>query len=295
MINIKDSIDKEIKINPTYLAPRRYDSIKLNEMHYKKEVEEFISLVTKNVDIKYLANMYNNYNSLYVTNCNFLNRTDAIAYYILVDNFIYCPDNLKEVLFHELFHAASSVITNNGLIIHSGFAQYTGDIKLYEVGFGLNELYSDILAERYVGYPTKYASRVEHNMLKLFEKIFGHKKMLNMYLTANLDGFVSVLSKYCEITDIYKMLNSLDLIVEMAKITNPVTDEEYFECLNEVTYIMYDVITQLLLNYRYKNNNAVIKELLNDPNQLHVMYAPDSWKDGTLAGHEKYLKKIKAK
>ena len=114
----------------------------------------------------------------------------------------------SSALYHELFHMAST-IKNTGLV---GFHQYFS--KKENIGIGLNEGYTELLTQRYFGNKHKiknvydYESKIAYNV----EMILGKEKMEELYLKADLNGFIEEMKLFAKEEDILEFLVNLDYI-----------------------------------------------------------------------------------
>ena len=159
---------------------------RFNNSNFKDEIISFCNVILKNFDNKYLENFYNNINSLTVIEEALDNNHKNC--YVTRDNTIYLesPDE-KELIFHELFHMASSIYKDD--TIYCGFAQWKNDDIIAK---GLNEGYTQLLTERYFG-SEKYNEEVYYEEMlfsKFTEDIVGKDKMNELFLTSNLEGLI---------------------------------------------------------------------------------------------------------
>ena len=161
------------------------------------------------------------------------------AVYINCDNTILLIKNdIPEfIIFHELFHAASSLMEDD--MIYSGFRQY--DFKTrYDFGYGLNEGYTQYMKEKYFGQDPreKYVYLVEKHFASLLEEIVGEKNMECFYLQANLKKLYDKLQDYIDYDKITRFMKNLDFFKDhvsskkddrtLLKINNKIKDCSYF-------------------------------------------------------------------
>ena len=167
----------------------------------------------------------NNLKSLLIINHEFLiNEKETIkslACYNHLGNWILVDKKfVHKVLFHELFHVASSIkIKNdNNTLLFSGFRQTKNDET---IGIGLNEGYTEILVKRYfkenndlITYP------IETSIAKSLEIIVESEKMEQLYFTADLKGLILELCKYIDKEEIMDFLTKLDFLYKYSNLKN---------------------------------------------------------------------------
>ena len=145
----KDSKVKDISkiVSPKLdLESKRINLRKEISLEEKKEIYKFIKVVLKNFDLSVLTNFYNNINDLKVEK----NKNNYSNRYYFKDNsikYVHIP-----AIYHELFHMSSTHFDNHGETIncYSGFSFIEfKNFKMYKVGVGLTEGYTDLMTERY--------------------------------------------------------------------------------------------------------------------------------------------------
>ena len=112
-------------------------------------------------------------------------------------------------IFHELFHMAS---TNRMIVdyVQTGFFSYKDGMG---IGKGLNEGYTDLLAQRYFGdVGTKIGYPLEYRYSLALETIVDREKMENLYMSSNSYQLVRELEKYDSADNIICFLKMLDTI-----------------------------------------------------------------------------------
>ena len=138
-------------------------------------------------------------------------------------NYIDTKHVVKEILFHELTHAASRNLHKIRSVI--GFSQ-TKIIKtdnfgiINNIGRGINEGYTSLITKRYF---IKEEAIVEIGNIKLgtgynyvmsiaeiIELIIGREKMLELYFKSDLKGLISELSNYQNIKLVEQFILDLD-------------------------------------------------------------------------------------
>lgn len=111
---------------------------------------------------------------------------------------------LKNIIVHELFHAASSYKIGN--VVSCGFHQANGSF-----GVGVNEGCTDYLAREVCpsvgcGYPYEVV------VVRLITKLIGKSRMLEFYFKGNLEGLIKELSKYQSRDDVIQFIRDVDTV-----------------------------------------------------------------------------------
>ena len=265
----------------------------LEENDLEKAVLWFAKYISEEYEEKDLINFYNNINKAIIdtkllTGKNQLLRKlksdpGLLGAYMPIMNIIHVDrDNDFDSIYHELFHLASSVNKNG--IFYSGFSQKKFKFgKLLIYGVGVNEGYTELLAERFaekngINKITK-TYKLEVNIAMLLEKIVGEEKMSSLYLNANLHGLIQELAQYANEQDIINFISEVDFLhnsndnnkkrerylksvynflfnaytkkLEIQKQNGIITDEEY-ESRRKFYYDSFD----------YTYDNKTIQELL---------------------------------
>lgn len=201
---------------------------------YRDIINSFSDVLKRNFEQKDLKNYYHNINSFHINSftenllnsfyLDFVGGSYSLANNTISVNFRFLISNIKMVLYHELFHLASS--KNLGNIKYSGFL-FKDKEKKQSVGLGLNEGYTELLAARYILHNNSslLANMLESlrkeiiiilfgekNFQKYFvfpkykhdyhyhvfiaeklEQIVGKEKMQSLYLNANLKDLIDEL------------------------------------------------------------------------------------------------------
>lgn len=200
---------------------RKFDNLHEEEI-LKKDfgdlILNFIKVVKENIPQVNDAILINNFNTIStsykefaVTNKLF-NRHTA-GQYVPIDNSIeLSKTNYKITINHELLHALTTVIDPATGMIYCGFEQV--DNQNNEFATGLNEGYTQYLAEKYFGKENSYTSAyVYHKKIaEILESIVGVDNMQTFYFIANLNGLVEYLKNYAPEEEIYKFIHTLDLL-----------------------------------------------------------------------------------
>lgn len=111
---------------------------------------------------------------------------------------------INNVLSHELFHAATYMTTDN--IMFCGFYQNSG---IYDIGNGINEGYTELLARRYFDKENGYYDD-EVIIAALIEEIIGKDKMESLYFYADLKGLIKSLSAYTDESYVNRFIINFD-------------------------------------------------------------------------------------
>lgn len=196
------------------LESKRINLRKEISFEEKKEINKFIKVLLKNFDLSVLTNFYNNINRLKVEISNSYYRST----YNANDNTI--RYNYLPVIYHELFHMSSTYFDNHEETIncYSGFTfMEVKNFKIYKVGIGLTEGYTELMTERYFEEFFKKVLNpyfIEKSVASQVEKIVGKSLMERLYLTANLKGLIDELNKYKSEEEIAQFLTNFDFIVK---------------------------------------------------------------------------------
>lgn len=178
---------------------------------FRSVIKDFIVILTKNFPREDLKNFYNNINGLKLKTKKL---REASAHYKIDKNEIEVekdlkPSSINGILFHELFHMASSTYANGRR--YSGFSQRTKSTKKI-IGNGINEGYTELLAHRYYPQIFKYSYVEECGIVLHLEDIIGKEEMSKLYLNADLNGLINKLREYTKDEDILEFITSVDQI-----------------------------------------------------------------------------------
>lgn len=167
----------------------------------------------------------------------------------------------NEALEHELLHVASSLKQDN--VFYKGFYQKNGII---DIGSGLNEGYTQLLAERYFSFSrnndiNRNCYLIEKRYAKIIENIVGKNIMQNLYFKADLKGLVMELNKYADINEIFTFLTNLDLYKTIS-FENVDILENKLKCMNN--FVIKTYMKKVLINNTFsivKLNKLILEEL----------------------------------
>ena len=152
-----------------------------NKTEFNEQLKEFERVIRSNFSKEVLGNFERNYSQLRL----YMDRgLDANGGYRMFDNVILLNTTNPYVVFHELFHMASSWADIENDILYTGFDVY---INNYCMGEGINEGYTELMSNRYFnkkaeGYPFNF------EIAKKIEEIVGRERMEGLYLTSNIRG-----------------------------------------------------------------------------------------------------------
>ena len=240
------------------------DNDDLDKLISEKELSDILSEFKTTLESRFskeeLITFYNNIKTLRIEetdlaeiNKDSKNKVDTLAVYKIADNIISLPDkNNANTMYHELFHMSNSLIKDT--VVFSGFFQYDF-ANLTGVGEGINEGYTQILAERYFDKSSKgnYDYFI-YIMLKL-EKIVGKDKMESLYMKSDLNGLIEELKNYSHPADIKDFIIYLDYLIKNIY-KKELTKEQIKELSKMALYVnKYIIITYLNSIDYYGINN----------------------------------------
>lgn len=172
---------------------------------------------------------------------------------------------LRQILSHELMHAASSHKYNG--LYSIGFSQLNN--KQGRIGDGINEGYTDLISQRYFCNNGKdVVMTTVYTYLKavseITELIIGKQKMLDLYFQGNLKGLIEELSKYQPESQVKQFILDLDTIGKAngVKIINK--NEMLMTYSNRISTFLYNAFS----NKMNKENTDTIDYLKQSKNFL---------------------------
>ncbi len=209
----RDFIPKNIK--KVKMPPElSIDFLGTEQIHNKyeetmqKEIDKFLEILEKNFKPKDLTFFFRNIESLDFQKIED-KKDNTLAYYTAKDNKItFIKDFNSNTIIHELFHMASSYYEKDQDISYIGFRQKGKDL---DIGIGLNEGYTEVLANRYSNINESRSYIHEKKYAKILEDIIGKDLMQSLYLQANLKGLINELTKYQTGENIRQFLQNMDL------------------------------------------------------------------------------------
>lgn len=206
MFNIT-ALNLEYLINKYKLVTEGINYIRLSKYPGYSEIKRFTDTITTEFKKKDLKIFYTNINKLTIEINDKLEEINSTAQYSITNNKIEFVSDYEDSIFHELFHMTSTILSQKET--RSGFYKSYAlvDNRTY-IGLGLNEGYTDLLANRYFGSKIFYVS--EADIAETVELLIGKEKMEKLYLNADQDGLLNELTKYASPYDVVEFLISLD-------------------------------------------------------------------------------------
>ena len=226
----KRNLNKSIPLHELSVIEKTYDRYihfnmpsdfveSLSNREYANELKLFASTLINNFNDNDLYNMYLNMDTLTINNFDYdkynsdSNIAQSLAFYKPLYNELYISDkNGSGAIYHELFHMATSYLAGN--FLYSGLEQSTFDEDkvIIEIGTGINEGYTQLLAERYFKDAFKDAYILFKHQLKFVEEVIGKQLMESLYMRSDLLGFVLELRKYSTYEDISRFITYYDFL-----------------------------------------------------------------------------------
>lgn len=214
----KELIPKDIsKVSIPSELKQKYTSVEINQIKSKKVKEsiiEFIDTLEKSFTNDSLINLYNNVNEVNIKESKKTILINAVGLYCAKENKI--EYDALDSIYHELFHMASSIYDSENDIGYCGFSQihYKDKDNKNDIGFGINEGYTELLTKRYFGdkHDIYVSYGFETDVVSKLEKIVGLNEMQNLYLKSNLMGLIENLKQYTKEEEILKFINEVDLV-----------------------------------------------------------------------------------
>ncbi len=178
-------------------------------------INEFVYVLNKydHIDLKFF---YKNMRPFSIIKARKRWPWDKIlGYYDLEEHIISYVGVMRDSLFHELLHLSSTYIFENHFFC--GFSQEKIDehgYTIYRIGQGLNEGYTQLLAERYFKEygDRKGAYPLFVRIASYLEIIIGREKMESLYFDVNLEGLIQELEKVAPRDEIRALIKDLDYL-----------------------------------------------------------------------------------
>ncbi len=252
---------KKVKMPPELAV----DFLDTKEIHnkfeetFQTEVDTFFEILGKYFKKEDLSFFFRNIQSLNFKEVKQIDgNPNTLGYYMARKNKITLLKNSdNNTIMHELFHMASSYRDQENGISYSGFHQKGKGINL---GNGINEGYTELLANRYSNIVDSNCYIFETETAKILEKIIGKDLMQSLYLQANLKGLITELSKYQTEEKIRQFMQNLDLWEKYKN--EPSLTEKMDNCKKNIgTFLLELYLTQT--NIELKETN------FKDENSLH--------------------------
>lgn len=238
------------------------DEKRLLEQQFGPFIIRFVNTIKTNIPNSDLTLFYNNFNSIEVlekkfkTLNSFRSRDIGGVWVTGINTIVVSPDNYQSTINHELFHASTTYIDPDTNTIFVGFEQQKGFNK--QIGNGLNEGYTQYLAEKYFGIPLN-AYNYEKRISELVEMIVGQEKMQSLYFNANLKGLIDSLKQYNTEENVYKFITTLDFL------NKHLTDKRLMNTSNQIRltslkninyFLIYTYIQKVLLEQQDEINDT---------------------------------------
>lgn len=181
-------------------------------------VKNFVDTFNKYFE-KYNNNLYNNLRTLHIIvdrspsndyEGEYKDYKNTLYVSIPVDEEYEVNDQVRETIYHELLHVASSNIYKK----YSGFDHELNVTGAKKIGRGINEGFTEYLLLNYFIPNTKtdfYKDEVR--IVKEIEKIIGKDKMIEYYFTGNLYDLIKDLSKNYNYSSTIDLIKDIDRLV----------------------------------------------------------------------------------
>ncbi len=234
--------NKVTKMVTKSLKPRPIDV----KIKYNAEVENFIRTIKEKLPYVDLTFMNNNLEDFLIVEKNKLKAINNGGSYDIIKNIIeILIDDKSKSINHELLHLSSTY--NNGKTIYAGFSQYQNNRLL--IGRGLNEGYTAYLDSKLFGREDGYS--IVKPYVMFIEKIVGEENMAKYYFTADLNSLINHLSKYCDETMVYKLINNMDTLLYLIYYKKSSVDyypKEDVEIIEKIINENAKIVTKMFIN-----------------------------------------------
>ncbi len=195
----------------------------LLEEDYSDNIEKFIEVLTTHFSPEDLTRFYNNMDSIDIkiiskkrfqqVSQNQPNTKKNLGeYYPTCNSMLLVEEDYNKVIYHKLFHVASSNFDMENRVSFLGFSQSRLEGGT-NVGEPLNEGYTELMTNRYF-FPSTESKyyKYEVRVASQIEEIVGQEKMEKLYLNANLYGLIKELEKYASSDNIKIFLDNLEYV-----------------------------------------------------------------------------------
>lgn len=241
---------EEAKIDIIY-TPVNFSAIPENE--FKEYISIFWSTLIRNISPEYLKLFNKNIIDLKFRKKFQLIKTTVPAYYKAYNNeIVFRSKNIAEDIYHELLHLTTRYVDKYDNVF-IGFSQLNDEDT---IGEGINEGYTELLTKRYFPkttrcYPYQYV--VASNI----ENLIGKDKMIELYFNCNLKGLITELSKYLDVSEVFELINGLDVYTKNMNSSS----KRYFDFSFDYIYRSQEILLKAHME-KYKQNNPNIN--IND-------------------------------
>lgn len=196
-----------------------YDTSELLKKQFGQYVIYFVETIIDKIPNADFKLLHNNLKDFQITFNNFkfenflLNKHTVGAYFVTENKIRIQNLDFNRHIYHELFHMANSFYRKEDGIIFSGFSQNFLQRK-ENIGDGLNEGYTELLAQRYFSNKEEAskAYRTEVHYAHKLEMIVGKDRMEQLYLKADFLGLVQELKQYETEEKIMEFMAGMDFI-----------------------------------------------------------------------------------
>ena len=297
---LKYKLQKDFKptdISKITLPPKldqKYSEVdieKLVEFEYLEILISFVNYIEENFSNCDLTNFYNNINELKTKEKEFI-LTELLTIktpggtYKSKSNVISLHkdlsfESINPILFHELFHMASSVYDNG--ISYIGFSQKNHKEGTWRIGDGINEGYTELLRRRACD-EKKELTTINYNVsveiVKRLEEIVGKDRMQQLYFKADLPGLIKELEKYSTEDEIAQFISGTDFIYNKLEFRN--IDDNIIEMIRESFKNVYEYMFKALVRkekLNYEDGLIDEKELVKIIADKVMKYEKDHYID----------------
>ena len=193
---------------------------------YKDLVIEFVATFYKSFNEEQTNNMLRNLSTLKIVTATPLEKVSilgltSMGFYDSTENIITLITSnkkyIKETLFHELLHMASTVSKEDN--------KYCGFDLDNVIGTGINEDYTEYLLEKYFNKESKYDRR--SCLLQELLLVVGEKKTEELYFKADLPSLINELAQYKDEKEVIKLIYDYDSLYNVTYANNLINKLEH--------------------------------------------------------------------
>lgn len=254
----QDKINNKINKHYSLINIREQGNDDINYSIQKKDkcigkyIDKFENVIKEKIPEESLKNFYYNINNLKVKKCGFkiirlLNKKRHLqGQYSMLKNEIRINKkiDIEKVVYHELFHLASSSKTRdkNLVIINCGFSTIVLDFiknRGTTKGEALTEGYTELLAQRYFDNNNILRKfeiyAFENKITESLEEIIGENNMSKYYLNSDCASLIEDLSKYSSKEDTIKFIDETD---DLFQYEEQGTRKDISKAINSYKYII---------------------------------------------------------